>query len=131
MVDKPGTAEYESPLAQDQCVVRTASVGGVTVVSVTGTLDVLTSPKLTESLDAALVETPPALIVDLSEVDFLASAGMSAIVDAHDNAGGSRFGVVADGPATSRPLTLVGVDAIVSLYATLDEALEDLGGTET
>jgi anti-sigma B factor antagonist len=31
--------------------------------------------------------------------------------------------VVADGPATSRPLKLVGVTDVVDLYATLDEAL--------
>jgi hypothetical protein len=37
-----------------------------------------------------------------------------------------RFAVVADGPATSRPLKLVGVAEIVGLHATLDEALAAL-----
>jgi anti-sigma B factor antagonist len=131
MVDKPDTAEYEPPQAQGQCLVTTRSVGDVVVVSVSGTLDALTSPNLTESLDTALSKSPPAVIVDLSQVDFLASAGMSALVDAHDKANGSRFGVVADGPATSRPMTLVGLDAIVSLYPTLDAALKEIGGAGT
>jgi len=34
--------------------------------------------------------------------------------------------VVADGPATSRPLRLVGIADIIDLYATLDEALAAL-----
>jgi anti-sigma B factor antagonist len=37
-----------------------------------------------------------------------------------------RFAVVADGPATSRPLKLVGVTDVVDLYPTLDEALNAL-----
>jgi len=36
------------------------------------------------------------------------------------------FCVVADGPATSRPLKLVGIADIVRVYPTLDEALAAL-----
>jgi hypothetical protein len=38
----------------------------------------------------------------------------------------ARFAVVADGPATSRPLKLVGIAEVVDLFATLDEALAAL-----
>ena len=37
-----------------------------------------------------------------------------------------RFGVVADGPTTSRPIRLLGIDAILALYPTLDDAVRDL-----
>jgi hypothetical protein len=37
-----------------------------------------------------------------------------------------RFAVVAEGPATSRPLKLVGIADVVGLHATLDEALAAL-----
>jgi hypothetical protein len=37
-----------------------------------------------------------------------------------------QFAVVADGPATSRPLKLVGISEVVGLHATLDEALAAL-----
>jgi len=37
-----------------------------------------------------------------------------------------KFAVVADGPATSRPLKLVGIAEVVGLYPTLDEALATL-----
>jgi anti-anti-sigma regulatory factor len=51
------------------------------------------------------------LIVDLSEVDFLASAGMSVFIAGNHAANGARpFGVVADGPCTARPMKLMGLD---------------------
>jgi anti-sigma B factor antagonist len=37
-----------------------------------------------------------------------------------------RFGIVAEGPATSRPIRLLGIDVIPALYPTLDDALRDL-----
>ena len=56
-------------------------------------------------------------------VIFLDSAGTGVLVDARDRAVGTiKFGVVADGPATGRPLRLVGLADIVGLHATLDEA---------
>ena len=58
-------------------------------------------------------------------MEFLASAGMGVLIAAQDElAPAIRFAVVADGPATSRPLKLVGVTDVVDLYATLDEALD-------
>jgi anti-sigma B factor antagonist len=51
---------------------------------------------------------------------------MSVLVAAHEQVTPSaRFGVVADGPATSRPIKLVGIADIVSLYPTLGDALAD------
>ncbi|CRZ14374.1 anti-anti-sigma factor [Mycolicibacterium neworleansense] len=68
--------------------------------------------------------TPKAVVVDLSEVDFLASAGMGLLVSTHNAlAPAVRFAVVASGPATGRPLALVGITNIIDVYATLAEAL--------
>jgi anti-sigma B factor antagonist len=97
----------------------------VVVVSVSGVVDMLTAPQLEAAIEAALAQKPAALVVDFTDVDFLASAGMGVLVAAHDRVGADiRFCVVADGPATSRPLKLVGIADIVALYATLDEALD-------
>ena len=53
---------------------------------------------------------------------------MGVLVAARDQAGPEiGFGVVASGPATSRPLKLVGLAEIVGLYSTLDEARTALG----
>jgi anti-anti-sigma factor len=111
----------------DGFVVSEHWVGRTVVVTASGDLDMLTAPTLAAALDAVTQDEFSALIVDLSRVDFLASAGMTLLVNTHRNiAAPRRFGVVADGPATNRPLKLVGIDAIVSLYRNLDDALGDL-----
>ncbi|HVQ99242.1 MAG TPA: STAS domain-containing protein [Mycobacterium sp.] len=102
-------------------------VDGLVVVSVGGSIDMLSAPWLTEAIDAALAKEPAGMIIDLSKVDFLASAGMSVLMSFHRNADHSRsFAVVADGPATHRPLTLMGLDEVLPLYRTLNDALSTL-----
>ena len=101
--------------------------GDVAVVGVSGELDMLTTPELAKAIEAAASKKPSALVVDLSAVEFLASAGMSTLITAHEDiTPRARFAVVADGPATSRPLRLVGIDQIFAVYRTLDDALHDL-----
>ncbi|OOK71032.1 STAS domain protein [Mycobacterium kansasii] len=53
------------------------------VLAVSGEVDMLTAPQLAEAIQTALAAGPPALIVDLSKVDFLASAGMTVLVTAN------------------------------------------------
>jgi anti-sigma B factor antagonist len=109
------------------CDVTEHWVGEVAVVAVAGVIDAVTAPQFDEALRAAVANKPEGLVVDLTAVEFLASAGMGVLVAAHDDADdGTRFSVVADGPATSRPLKLVGIADIVPLYATLDDALAAL-----
>jgi anti-sigma B factor antagonist len=110
--------------ASSNCVVTERWVDRVAVVSVSGVIDMLTSPQLETAIDGALEQQPAGIVVDFTEVEFLASAGMGVLVAAHDKAGSEvTFSVVADGPATSRPLKLVGIADIVSLYPNLDDAL--------
>lgn len=106
------------------CAVTDRWIDQVVVVSVSGVVDMLTAPQLESAISAALDQKPGGVVVDFSDVEFLASAGMGVLVAAKDQAGSDiRFSVVANSPATSRPLKLVGIADIVALYATLDEAL--------
>jgi len=91
---------------------------------VDGVVDMLTAPQLERAVRVALDQKPAGLVIDFTDVDFLASAGMGVIVAVHEEIGSEmRFCIVADGPATSRPLKLVGIADIMPLHATLDEAL--------
>jgi anti-sigma B factor antagonist len=87
----------------------------------------LSAPQLSEAICDALGQAPAGLIVDLTNVEFLASVGMSVLVAARQAADAIsvRFGIVADGAATSRPIRLLGIDRILTLYPTLDDALRD------
>jgi anti-sigma B factor antagonist len=98
--------------------------GQAVVLTVSGEVDMMTAPQLAEAIHNALASSPETLIVDLSNVEFLASAGMTVLVTAQaDVVPPTRFAVVAEGPATSRPIKLMGIDTVLPLYSTLDGAL--------
>jgi anti-sigma B factor antagonist len=112
-------------LSQDELDVEEYWLDQVVVVAAAGVVDMLTAPRLTEAISVAAAKSPAGVIVDLSKVDFLASAGITVLVAAHAKVTpNARFGVVADGPATSRPITLLGIE--ITLYRTLQDALDDL-----
>jgi anti-anti-sigma factor len=124
-------AESDSPPQSDKDDFSTheSEVEGLAVVAVSGSVDMLTAPGLTEALDSALAKKPKGLIVDLLKVEFLGSAGISVLMKTRDNLGESiPFCVVADGPATHRPLTLLGINELMSVYRRLDDAVAKLTG---
>ena len=128
MVDEAATPDRDQPSDPGGCTFSANWDGRVAVLAAVGTVDVLTAPQLTEAVEAVLTESPSAVIIDLTEVDFLASAGMSTLIGIHEKISGSgHFGVVASGPVTSRPMRLVGLHEVFSMYETLDEATKGAG----
>lgn len=104
-------------------------IDGVVIVAAVGAIDMLTAPQLQEAVVAAAQRKPSGLVVDLTSVDFLGSAGMQVLMETRKGLDGdTRFAVVADGPATSRPLKITGITDYVDLYPTLDVALDALAG---
>jgi anti-sigma B factor antagonist len=104
--------------------VSVAHRNGVTVVSIGGEIDLSTAPAFEAAIAGALAEEPPVLVIELSAVQFLASAGLRILVAAQEKASKSaQVAVVASSPATSRPIELTGLDKVFSLYPTLDDAL--------
>ena len=119
-----GTSGKEGATSSSNCVVTERWVDRVAVVAVSGVVDMLTSPQLETAINRALEKQPAGVVIDFTDVEVLASAGMGVLVAAHDKAGSEvSFSVVADGPAKSRPLKLVGIADILDLYPSLDEAL--------
>ena len=107
-----------------RCTVSPRRDGEAMVLHVAGDLDVLTAPTLMTHLDVALTSGAALLIVDLLDVQFLSSAGISVLVETHrlTEPAGVSLRVVAEGPVTSRPMRLMCIDQIVDLYPTLDDA---------
>ena len=103
-------------------------VGTITVVTVAGEIDMATAPDLIGVLRDAANDAEHGLIVDLTPLTFLASAGMSALVYARGlaRAGGIGFAVVAAGPATTRPLQLMELTEMLGVQPSLDHALTTL-----
>lgn len=93
------------------------------VVTAIGEVDEETAPALHERIAACVAERPRRLIIDLTGVTFLSSAGLHVLVQA--NVQTPRLGVVAADRATLRPLQLTGLDRILALYPSLEQAMID------
>lgn len=98
---------------------------GVVVLHVSGEIDVVTAPVFERKLaELASVSGVPVLVVDLLGVQFLSSAGLAVLMrTADDLEGRSRFLIAADGPATARPMTLVGMADALEIFPTVEAAL--------
>lgn len=103
--------------------------GGVLVVSVRGELDLCTAPWWVAALEDACAHRPAVLVVDLSEVSFLGATAMTSLLSMQRDIGDSdRFVVVAAGPVTARPLRLLGIDRVVRVLGSLEQALAQRAG---
>jgi anti-sigma B factor antagonist len=96
------------------------------VLSVAGAIDMVTAPQLQAHVNTVLSRRPTALVIDLSLVEFLGSAGISVLVQVRNDAVDMPFAVVAHGPATSRPLQLLGIDKVFPIYPCLADAINGL-----
>jgi anti-sigma B factor antagonist len=114
------------PLQAGEFDITATWIECVVVISLTGELDMLTAPRFEQAIACAARNAPVAMIVDLTKVKFLASAGLNVLVAAyHELTPSAGFGVVADGVVVRRPLQLTGIDTVVTLFPTLDDALAE------
>lgn len=107
--------------------IKTEHGGDAIVYRLRGSLDLATAPSLRAALLEAADEGKHDIIVDLTQLEFLDSTGLGAIIGAHrralENDGRVRL-VVSDGPI-QRLLTITGLMRILAVYSSLDAALND------
>ncbi|MGW5715405.1 STAS domain-containing protein [Amycolatopsis sp. NPDC003865] len=97
---------------------------GTAVLRVDGALDLALAPKLRQLAERAARLEPAVLVIDLTGVTFLASAGMAELVRAHRGRTVSApLRVVATGRITLRPLELTRLTDELAIYPSLAEAL--------
>lgn len=84
---------------------------GELVAHVSGTLDAAYGPALQRELLQALRRAPQRLVVDLSEVVFFGSAGVTALVwvSQHPEAAGKHVRVIATSRIVTGPLEMTGL----------------------
>jgi len=97
---------------------------GAAVLHVEGALDLALAPKLRQLAERAARLRPALLVIDLTGVTFLASAGMAELVRAHRGPTASApLRVVATGRITLRPLELTRLVDELAIYPSLSDAL--------
>lgn len=97
---------------------------GVRVLHVVGELDTLTSPLLQARIGEQLAETRT-LVLDLSDVTFLGSAGLAVLVGAKDDADarGVRLWIVPGSRIVKRALEATGLLSLFSVAEDVSQAL--------
>jgi anti-sigma B factor antagonist len=99
-------------------------VGRRIVLAAAGGLDLGSAPALPAAIEAALDSGARDLWIDLSDVTFIDSTGIHALLDARRRVGtnGCRLAVICPAGTARRTLTLCGADSALPLFATRDEA---------
>ncbi len=95
------------------------------MIGVSGELDLASSPALEHELERGGASTAELVIVDLRNLDFMDSTGLSVLVRAHQRASenGQRFGVIRGPQQVQRLLSLTGVAERLTLADSPDELL--------
>ncbi len=106
--------------------IKTRELSRVTIVEVTGRVDHQTSPELNRVLDELLHARKYNLIIDMSGIDYIGSAGLRALLSAHKETHGKSRGDVrlaAPSALVSETLKVVGFDKVFKIYPELVEAV--------
>ena len=104
--------------------------GRFTIVTVSGELDVFTSPRLRETLVEIVEAGARHLIVDLSGVEFLDSTGLGVLVGIHHRlqAHDGTLSFVGPGERLRRVFRVTRLDKLFEIHPSLDEALQSEAG---
>jgi anti-anti-sigma factor len=105
--------------------VETRSEGSATVLTVTGELDLASAPALEEELEQVLNGGSGLVVVDLRQLEFIDSTGLSVLVKAHQRAqdADASFGLVRGGAQVQRLLSLTGLEDRLRVAETPEELL--------
>ncbi|MFI6441708.1 STAS domain-containing protein [Streptomyces sp. NPDC050759] len=105
-------------------VVRT-DADGITVLGLDGEIDHQSVGGLTRALSLADPREGHRVVIDLSQVTFMDSSGVNALIAAFHSAQAAQgwLRLVVVGGAVQRTLQLVGLDTVVPCHPTLEDAL--------
>jgi anti-sigma B factor antagonist len=97
----------------------------LTIVAVTGEVDVATAPSLRTLLVDLIAEAKINLLVDLTAVDFLDSTGLGVLVSTvkRVRSDGGDLTLVCANRHILKVLEITGLTSVFTLYDTLDAAL--------
>jgi anti-sigma B factor antagonist len=106
---------------------------GIQAIAVRGELDMNTAPELEAEIDGSLEAEGAALVLDLSECEFIDSTGIAVIVrtwqrlDGGENGTGKgRLVICCVNHQVRRLLEITGVDASISTHDGIETALAEL-----
>ncbi len=111
MTTQPGASNDDFGISS----AKTSS--GLRMVRPTGELDVFTVPRLTSFIDQLCVEGVTDICLDLSQLRFIDSRGLGALVSITKQVrdAGGRLSVAAPTPSIARVFSISGVDQVIEV----------------
>ncbi len=103
--------------------------GDIVIAEVAGELDIVGASSTGDAIGEAVPASARALVVDLSQLEFIDSSGIAMLFSLARRLDGQRqqMGVVARaGEPVQRLLELVGFDRRAPIYQTVDQAVAEL-----
>ena len=99
------------PVATELSINRRDEAGGVVVLALSGELDVVSAPELELCLNEVMAEAHDRVVLDLSELAFVDSAGVSVLIKGKQDAESSGRTLVLGRPTEQvhRVFALVGL----------------------
>ena len=107
--------------------------GGAGVVAVRGEIHVSTAPELSTLLADALSRGVTSLVLDLSEVEFIDSTGLSVLLNVlrRLTQRGGTLAVVCTNPTVLRLFEITRLESTFDIVQTRDEAMARVGGASS
>ena len=104
----------------------------VQIVHIRGEVDMSHEEELRNELRAAVAAEPKGIVVDLTECEFIDSSGVRALLVSREaqspKEGDERLAVAASSEQILRILTVMGIDRVIPIRPTVEEAAAALGG---
>ncbi|MFF2997993.1 STAS domain-containing protein [Streptomyces sp. NPDC057950] len=104
---------------------RSTTAEGIAVLALRGEIDFTTGTEVQRALLGPDGEAAARTVVELSQVTFMDSSGINALIGAHHAATALQGWVrlAAPSPSILRVLQIVGLDTVITCYPTLQQAL--------
>ena len=103
---------------------KTTSEGNYTIITLTGEIDLQTSPKARELILQTL-KNKQHVLIEMAEVEYIDSSGIASLVEGFQDAKSRKlhFGLVNISTATQQVLALARLDTIFPIFGSVSEGL--------
>jgi anti-sigma B factor antagonist len=111
--------------AEPRFRIHEREVDRATIIEVAGEIHVSTAPQFSELLAAAVDAGRTSLVLDLTDVMFIDSTGLSVLLNAlrQVSRAGGRMALVCSNPTVLRLFEITRLDTTFAIHAELDPAL--------
>lgn len=98
---------------------------GITVIAVSGSVDALTAADLSRAISAQISERNVNLVVDLTSLQFMSSAGLRALLGAvkESRSNGGDLRIASNTPGIDKVLKMSGFNNIAKVFNSAADAV--------